>query len=496
MSGASGEAASGLGSGELGSGELGSGSGDLGSFEPLSPPDVPPPSPSPPPLHRTHLIAAADAAPPAYTIASAPAGSARLLVDAASPLAALQAHAPFMVRIGVGRPQQEDVIVTGLSALHGTHTAEGGVTAADGRFALLLAAPTKFAHVPGEALRHIARQAVLSTRFTVHAGSRAHLFDARILGPDAPTLDADGEPPLSLQLVNITNLGMTTLEHAVHGQAALAAATAAIRGWACFGFEPAVVAASSVAIRLFGVRKSAPLTARGPPLLSRGGPSAQDAAPPTVADLGASAPSPRLRHLAAVLDPATSVGYWSNVSEAGSGWVAKLRLDELPRPPVVDSTAGAFSYSSATATSSEATGLPTSAGGRGASWASYWQGAERLTSAERRAFGLGLVAARYGSEQYARYTTTSELGLQRSTMLRMGVDALAATGAAPLEEPLASRGVSEEDESAPAGERPWPVSDDEAGAGLAAAEADAEEEEYVRVEYDMLEDVWDASWLT
>lgn len=301
-SGEVGSAELGSGSGEEGSADLGSGSGesgdaggsgvvgsgDYGSAENPSPPSAPPPSAPPlPPTAAALAIEAADFAPPAFTIASAPANSGKLLVDAASPLAAV--HVPYMIRICVGRPQQEDLVVSGIEALHGNYSTRDSAfpTASDGRFALHLASPTLFAHVPGEALRHVQRQAVLSTTFPIHAGASSHLFDATILGPDAPHLHADGaSSSLELQLANITSRGYATLHDPTAGPATIAAATAAVRGWASFGFAPAVISAASVAIRLFGVRKPAHWPARATDAaivpLSRGGASAQDDAPPVV----------------------------------------------------------------------------------------------------------------------------------------------------------------------------------------------------------------------
>ena len=146
------------GSGDFGSGsgdelgDLGSGSGDVlddassGSGEsgvddgarPLTPP-LPPYSPPLP------AAAAAAASPPAVVIALAAERSPVLLVRDGSALAALPA--PFVIRVAVGLPSQEDLTVASTEPLHGQGE--------DGRFRLRLAIPTRFAHQAGELLRHV-----------------------------------------------------------------------------------------------------------------------------------------------------------------------------------------------------------------------------------------------------------------------------------------------------------------------------------------------------
>ena len=55
--------------------------------------------------------------------------------------------APFVIRVAVGLPSQEDLTVASTEPLHGQGE--------DGRFRLRLAIPTRFAHQAGELLRHV-----------------------------------------------------------------------------------------------------------------------------------------------------------------------------------------------------------------------------------------------------------------------------------------------------------------------------------------------------
>jgi hypothetical protein len=412
----SGEASSGSGEASSGSGELSSGVGsgvieDSPASPPLTDPPLPPlppvqpppeeppptpPSPPPPPSDKAIAVATADASGPAYTIASTPPGASHLLVDGASPLASL--HMPFLIRIAVGQAQQEDLVVAGASALHGVNGTE---TAADGRFALHLASPSRYAHVPGEALRHISRQAVLGTRFHIYSGggrggeAALPLFECRIASADAPHLHDDGEP-VELQLFNLSSRGFRALRESGSASSTdlLRASAAAVRGWASFSFEPAMALAAAVAIRFFRFEKHGRSSGRtsggvaggggdagggGWMSLTRGGDAAHETSP--------------LRPLVGALDLQASRGYWSNVSESGSGWVSKLRLRSFPRFGQRLRDRGEFVDDGV-----------------------YWPSTAPLTADERRMLGVGPVGAilNGGSRLHARYTLSSELGAELS----------------------------------------------------------------------------------
>ena len=433
---ASGEGSSGddLGSGDLmGSGD--SGGAFMGSGEnnesgapepPLIPPLAPPPA-FPPPEPSEFLVAtdAAHTAGPVFTLSPSASGADTLLVDAASKVAAVPP--PFLIRIACGLKQQEDLVVTAADALHGFN--KTFANAPDGRFAFHLGSPARYAHGVGESLRLVDRQAILRTTFKIYHGEGAldvdggarRLFDATIVGPDAPHIHSEGEP-LDLQLADITADGMHALRrhhptlrpgmsHAHHDygdleahetswdaqqadpsvRALLLAMNAAIRGWAAFGFEPAIFAAATVAIRLISRRGGR--HGRG-----GGGRSGQA----FVLSRGGGAllvPDPKpLRPLAGALDLANSRGYWTNISEAGSGWVAALPLDDFPHAP----RGGAL-------------GAPQHRGFGAGSHREAWPAGRpqpMLTAEERQLLGVGPVNDRYGSELYARYTPTSELGVE------------------------------------------------------------------------------------
>ena len=423
---------------------------------PPSPPGQPPPPESPPmpppsPSDLYWRTLAANDAPPAFTIASAASGSAKLRVDGASPL--VQVPAPFIIRIAIGLPQQEDLAVVDYAALHGLN---GTLTAAsnDGRFELTLGAPMRFGHAAGEPLRLIDRQAVLRTRFQVYSSgqqagasnafgtsvggvstatphirqSATRLFDAYIVGPDAPHLH-DESTPLDLQLSDLSVEGMRALgryqpttaggslppfAHYTHGTllthdeqlrraeanagALMLAASAAVRGWASFAFEPSAFSAATVAIRLLPIApvRVAPGSGidlndgrlRGRLALTRGGPSHQR-------------PPLPLRPLVGAIDMATSRGYWSNVSESGIGWVAPVALADFPKAIRGGPRQAGFDVDSSR--ESWPDGLLGSGGGVAAT----------LSAEERAMLGVGPVASRFGSGPlYGRYTPTSELGVE------------------------------------------------------------------------------------
>ena len=297
----SGDFGSGSGDGESGvSGDMASGSGETPSLPPPTVPPAPPASPPPPDAFEL-AVAAANQAGPAFTIASSSVGAARLLVDGASPLQAIPP--PYLVRIGVGLPRQEDLVVDHVAPLHNGTEA----TAADGRYALHLAAPARHYHAPGEALRHVHRQATLSTRFAVHAGGgdASFLFDCRLTTPDAPHLYDDGVP-LELQLYNIAPEGWYALRAPAATRAALVgAATAAVRGWAAFAFDPSVVAASYVAIRLFS---------------HRGGRRGQRGGRTDGAAAGEPAPSRAAAAAGTAATPPSSAARWSRLSTSPRVW--------------------------------------------------------------------------------------------------------------------------------------------------------------------------------
>ena len=454
-----------------------------GSVEPPSPPASPvpptppptPPNPPPPPTDTAIAIEAAQLAPPAFTLKAAPLGGSTLLVDGASPLAALRL--PIMIRIAVGRPQQEDLVVKRAVPLHPDRHNKSSYaleTSTDGRFTLHLGSPLRYNHVPGEALRHVERQRSLGTQFIIHRGggddADSHLFDARILGPDAPHLHADGGVDtrgntLELQYDNITANGYIMLHDGIRSRALSTALSAAIRGWAAFSFEPHMFAAPAVAIRMYAAPKA---QHPGGLKLSRGGSSAQDDIP-QVGQAGASVTPPPLRALVGVLDPSNGYGYWTNVSEDGSGWVAKLRLSEFPKRRD-DLSHGGMPYSY---NDDAAATQPTA-------HRAYWDGGEKLTASERLAFGLGEVGELYGSPLYARYTRTSELGLSPETMRRVKVRASA--------EALAEEALGGEKAEAEgvAGWPRWPSLPDEEEGGDEAEEGEI----FVYIDYDLYSEVW------
>ena len=455
MSGvASSESASGVASGETASGDddgnddLSSGNFGSGAYEPPSAPSPPPecrnypPSPPPQKTIQQRAFIAADEAPAVFTIAQASAGATHLLVDAATPLA--QVPAPYLIRIAVGLPQQEDLAVVGTMALHGSN---GTAAAADGRFELTLGEALRFTHAHGEPLRIVDRQAVLRTRFLVYTGGEAsqtidetsstRLFDAHISGPDAPHLHDDFQT-LDLQLANLSAMGHhalrrhdptvsarlgiayrhhdygSLLDHtqqeqlaAHHAQPLMLAASAAVKGWAAFGFEPSIVAAATVAIRFTSFRRrSNHGHSRG---ASHGGGGGKGGGGGngggggggdnrmgqlTLTRGGASLgrPSKPLRPLVGAIDLSASRAYFSNVSESGSGWVATMRLADFPRS--ARPRQGGYGMESNLPDSTDGGPQPP------------------LTAAERSLLGVGPVASRFGSPLYARFTPTSELGME------------------------------------------------------------------------------------
>ena len=90
-------------------------------------------------------------------------GAAELRVDDGTPLAALPT--PFLLRIAAGFYNQEDVAVGSVTPLHGNGTV-------DGRYMLAFTHATRYAHAPGEVMRHVRPHEVLRTRFDVVAGTR------------------------------------------------------------------------------------------------------------------------------------------------------------------------------------------------------------------------------------------------------------------------------------------------------------------------------------
>ena len=267
---------------------------------------------------------------PAWVIAPASSGASVLTVDDGDALAALTL--PFIVRIGVGSSAQEDLTVTEMWPLHGDGS--------DGRYSLRFAAPSRYAHVHGERLHHVELPQMLSTRFKVH-WQGAHLFDAFVRGPDVPHLHGSTEP-LALITINASAAGLAVLAEPAHR--AVASTSAAIFGWASYSFENASFAAATVAILLSPFRG----------VLSRGRRATAS------------------RPLVGALDLQRGRGYWSNVTEEQSGWVARLELaDDLG--------------------------------------AAYVPLRTRLVSAEVQRFGVGPILP-FDSTLYARYTPTSEQG--------------------------------------------------------------------------------------
>ena len=124
------------------------------------------------------------------------------------------------------------------------------------------------------------------------------------------------------------------------------ATSVAVLGWAAFSFDAAMFGAPAVAVHLSSFRGA----------LSRG---SRDEARPLVG----------------AFDWERGIGYWSNVTEQGSGWVAKLRLDGV----------GEAAYSRAPS--------------------------EQLAAREQRRYGVAPIET-YQSRLYARYTATSELGYE------------------------------------------------------------------------------------
>jgi hypothetical protein len=80
----------------------------------------------------------------------------------------------------------------------------------------------------------------------------------------------------------------------------------------------------------------------------------------------------------------------AQVSEAGSGWVAKLRLADFPLP-TTHARDGEYAFAHAHPDEDD-----------GSSFSSYWGAAEVLSAAEQRVLGLALVSARHASPLYAR----------------------------------------------------------------------------------------------
>ena len=372
-----------------------------------------------------------------------------------------------MIRIAVGRPQQEDLVVKRAVPLHPDRHNKSSYaldTSTDGRFTLHLGSPLRYNHVPGEALRHVERQRSLGTQFIIHRGggddADSHLFDARILGPDAPHLHADGGVDtrgntLELQYDNITANGYIMLHDGIRSRALSTALSAAIRGVGRLLLRAAHVCGARCGdTHVCGTEGTA---SRWVEAESRREPAQDDI--PQVGQAGASVTPPPLRALVGVLDPSNGYGYWTNVSEDGSGWVAKLRLSEFPRRRD-DLSHGGMPY---TANDDAAATQPTA-------HRAYWDGGEKLTASERLAFGLGEVGELYGSPLYARYTRTSELGLSPETMRRVKVRASA--------EALAEEALGGEKAEAEgvAGWPRWPSLPDEEEEG-----GDEEEEGEIRL---------------
>ena len=93
----------------------------------------------------------------------------------------------------------------------------------------------------------------------------------------------------------------------------------------------------------------------------------------------------------------------------------------------------------------------------------------------------GLVDTIYDSPLYARYTHTSELGLSTATMQRVHLRADSASSAAGetrAEPPLPDAGGEAVDTDGDAWGQ-WPP-----------LESDLDEDAYVFIDYDVLEDVW------
>ncbi len=253
---------------------------------------------------------------------------------------------PWVGRICVGTQQQEDIIVVSTEAEHGS-------SSSDGRYRLWLETPTVHAHRAGEYLWRALLQDVLATRFVVYGlgippadddgnvdsePSETRLFDAFVGGPDPPTLrDADGPP---LQLADITPAGLAALQE---GDAALASATHAVRGWSSFICHADHFRATSVSIRLRPFLRGADFAlSRGdaslaPAVGSHGAPASAPAEEAAAGSTATASPSATPAHAAGPLALVGALnlrrrwGYWSNVSEGESGWLAKLRLAEWGR---------------------------------------------------------------------------------------------------------------------------------------------------------------------
>ena len=231
------------------------------------------------------------AAGPSYILAAARAGTTELHVGRADNL--YQLASAFTIRVSLGAPNQEDFDVASVAPLHG---------GADERHALRLARPASRAHAPLELIRVVHPEAILATRFEVHAAGE-RLFDAYIDGVDPPRLAATA--PLALKLEKLTPAGVTAANEA--DRATLRAATHAVRGWACFTHEARHLGAAAVEIRL------TPFL-RGSQPFSRGA-GEEDALPP----------------LAGLLDLRRRRGYWTNLTASHSGWVAKVGLADYER---------------------------------------------------------------------------------------------------------------------------------------------------------------------
>ena len=170
---------------------------------------------------------------------------------------------------------------------------------------------------------------------------------------------------------------------------------------------------------------------------------------------------------------ASAVGYWTTITEAGAGWVAKLRLSEFPAQTHDAFGGGRRAYAGA-------------ADAPQARFGAYWRADGTLTAGERRALGVGPVAERFGSPIYARYTPTSELGLTDANMRRVGVGA-----AGGLKADAGDAGDGEDGGGGGAdGEMPWPsgvaAEGQRADAALGSTPSEeSREESYVRIEYDV-----------
>ena len=338
---ASGDMASGdMASGDMASGDMASGdmaSGDMASGDMASGDMAPVETGSfslEPPVTPSSVVELAALAPPAYVIIAAEKGAVSLTIDGGDLIAAIPL--PFVIRIAVGMHGQEDLPVSALAPVHGS--------AADGRYVIHLARPSRFTHVPGESLRHVEVTRVLGTRFAVH-WEESHLFDAWLQGPYVPSLHS--MEPVALITENVSLAGLAALDD-VSGQA-LRGASAAVFGWAAFNMEASLLAAAVVAVRL------SPLCGA----LTRGSHRGGTGYPPLRPLVGA------------VLGDR---GFWSNLTEEGRGWVAKIDLEPSD--------------------------------GSSATGPRLW---ERLSSREGRWFGLGPIE-RFDDPLYARHTFTSELG--------------------------------------------------------------------------------------